>query len=158
MNDESPEVLRLPLWRECLKKMRAEGLEHGRVYPVKFFTDELRCQPDAMQFSLGIAEIRRELEEDGCYLSGRGQRGEQFIILPARYNADVMLSYGRKAADALRRGVILGTNTPMHLLGAEDRRRHESILEKMAIKSCLMLRAATIAKALPDSAKKLLVA
>src|ERR1044071_688119 len=113
---ENKDALRLPLWRECVRHMLAAGVEHGKIYPANFFEKELRCESASMQFSLAIAEIRRALEEEGFYLSGRGHRGEQYVILPVELHADVMLGYGRKAADALRRGVILGTNTRLDLL------------------------------------------
>lgn len=152
------EVVRLPLWREAHRKMLAEGIQHGTVYPAEFFEKELRCERDSMSFSLAIAELRRALEEDGYYISGRGQKGDSFVILPPEAHADVMINYGRKAADALRRGVILGTNTRLDLLSAGDRRRHESLLEKMAIKSALLARSGQIAKALPEAKRSLLSA
>lgn len=148
--------LRLPLWRECAKEMIEKGVKHGDVFPSSYFETLLRCSPDTMQFSLGIAEIRRVLEQRGLYLSGRGQKGEQFVVLPAEANVDVMACYARKATDALKRGVILGTNTRLDLLGSEDRRRHEAMLEKMAIKFALMSRSGQVAKALPKRRRELL--
>lgn len=156
MNPNPDNVLRLPLWRECAKEMLATGIRHGQTYPASFFEERLKTDKLSMPYSLGIAEIRRLLEQKGYYLSGRGQHGTQFIILPPSSNADVMLGYGRKAADALKRGVILGTNTRLDLLNAEDRRRHEAVLERMAIKAVLISRSTQIANALPASAKHLL--
>lgn len=153
-NDQN--ITRLPLWKECVKDMKAQGIAHGKIYDSGYFEEQLRCKRDCMAFALAIAEIRRALEEDGFYLSGRGQKGDSFVVVPPENNADVMQAYGRKAADALMRAVILGTNTRLDLLAPADRRRHEAILEKMAIKSILLQRSAQIAKALPDSAKKLL--
>lgn len=151
-------ILRLPLWRECVKHMQAQGVSHGQAFSAQFFEDELRCKRDSMAFALSISEIRRALEEDGFYLTGRGQNGEQYVVVPAAANADIMKMYGRKAADALRRGVILGTNTRLDLLGPEDRRRHEAVLEKMAIKCALLERSGAVMKALPAATKKLLIA
>lgn len=150
------EALKLPLWRECAKEMLVQGIEYGKVYPSQYFEDRLRCASDSMTFSMGIAEIRRALEPHGFYLSGRGQKGEQYVILPAQANANVMMCYSRKASDALKRGVILGTNTRLDTLSADDRRRHESVLEKMAVKLALVSRSQQIASALPESAKTLL--
>lgn len=157
MNSDQDDVIRLPLWRECVKDMLKIGIEHGKIFESEYFEKWLRCSRDDMQFGLQISEVRRALEEEGYYLSGRGQHGKQYIIVPPEINADVMRSYGRKAADALRRGVILGTNTRLDLLAPEDRRRHESILEKMAIKSALIERSSAIIKALPEAARKTLV-
>lgn len=156
MSTAQVEAIRLPLWRECAKEMLAQGVEYGKVYPSAYFETWLRCAADSMGFSLGIAEIRRVLESHGFYLSGRGQKGEQYIILPPQANADVMQCYARKATDALKRGVILGTNTRLDSLGADDRRRHESMLEKMAVKFALVSRSQQVAAALPKSAQALL--
>jgi hypothetical protein len=155
MNQEThDEAVKLPLWRECAKSMLEKGIEHGKVYPSSFFEEWLRCAPDSMHFSLGIAEIRRALEPHGFYLSGRGQKGEQYVILQPEAHGDVMMGYARKASDALRRGCILGTGTRLDLLKGEDRRRHESICEKMAVKFALVSRSSQVMKALPEQARK----
>lgn len=148
MNDETQNdnVVRLPLWRECVKEMLANGVNHGDVFPSKYFEDWLRVPPDSMRFGLDISNIRRVLEQNGYYLSGRGQKGEQFVILPPKANTSVMHAYSRSATDALKRGVILGTNTRIDLLGAEDRRRHEAMLEKMATKLALVHHSQRISK------------
>ena len=109
-----------------------------------------------MKFGLAISEIRRELEKKGFYLSGRGQKGDQFIILPAEANQDVMLSYQRAAIDAMKRGVILGTTTRLDLLNEADRTRHEKILEKLAWRVALVAKCNKVVKALGDKATNLL--
>lgn len=147
MNPTEPNnVVRLPLWKSCVDDMREEGINHGKTYPAEYFEQKLRTQRDSMQFGLALSEIRRELEKDGFYLSGRGQNGNQFLILPPENNRDVMASYQRQALDSLRRGVILGTNTRLDLLPPEDRKKHESLLEKLAIRTALMQRSGAIAK------------
>ena len=154
--NQEPEVLRLPLWKNCLDRMIQDGLEHSKVYTAEFFEGQLREKRDTMRFGLAISEIRRELEKLGYYLSGRGQHGNQFIILPPENNQDVMLAYQREAINALKRGVILGTTTRLDLLAADDRRKHESILEKMAMRSVLMQRTCAILKVIKTHAPKLL--
>ncbi len=91
-----------------------------------------------MQFSLAISEIRKELEMDGFYLSGRGQKGCQYIILAPASNQKVMASVQRASIRAMARGVILGTNTRLDSLTANERRKHESLLEKMATRLALV--------------------
>lgn len=150
------ELVKLPLWKNCLEVMLAEGVEHGKTYPSEFFEEHLKEKRETMQFGLAISAIRRELEKYGFYLSGRGQKGNQFIILPPENNADVMLSYQSAALDALKRGVILGTQTRLDSLGEADRRRHEKVLEKVAIRSVLMNRSRTVVKSLGEKAAKLL--
>lgn len=150
------EILKLPLWKNCLEKMIAEGVEHGKTYPADYFEAELKERRDTMKFGLGISEIRRELEKRGFYLSGRGQQGNQFIVLLPENNCDVMLSYQRSAIDAMKRGVILGTQTRLDMLKDEDRRRHESVLERLALRTVLFSRSKQVEKCLRKHAAKLL--
>lgn len=149
------ELVKLPLWKHVLDIMRVEVVTYGKTYPAEFFENHLRCKREEMPFGLAISEIRRELEKDGFFLSGRGQKGAQFVILPPSGNADVMSAYQRHAADALRRGVILGTNTRIDTLTDAERKKHEAILERMAIKSVLMSRSSAIHKALQTHAPEL---
>lgn len=133
------ELVRLPLWKTCVEDMLAAGVSYGTTYPAEYFEQKLRCSRDEMKFGLAISEIRRSLETKGFYLSGRGLKGDSFVVLEPSSNQDVMKSYSSAALDALKRGVILGTNTRLDTLSSEERRRHESTLEKMAVR-LLMLR------------------
>lgn len=136
--NDNETVIRLPLWKSCLDDMLKEGVEHGTTYSADFFEDKLKCHRDSMHFGLGISLIRRELENRGFYLSGRGQKGNQFVILPPESNKNQMACYQAQAIDALKRGVILGTNTRLDLLSPTDRRKHEKVLEKIAIRVALI--------------------
>ena len=153
---ENIETLRLPLWKNCLENMIGETVEHGKTYTAEYFEAQLKESRDSMKFGLAISEIRRELEKRGFYLSGRGQNGNQFIVLPPENNSDVMLAYQRSAIDSLKRGVILGTQTRLDLLNQEDRQRHEKVLEKLATRTALVCRSQKVVKALGDKAKKVL--
>lgn len=137
-NNDGAEVLTLPLWKNCLDGMLAVGVNYGDTFSAKFFEEHLKSNQDTMEFGLAVSAIRRELEKRGFYLNGRGQNGEQYVIVQAASNCDVMLSYQRRALDAMRRGVILGTNTPLALLKGEDRRRHEAVLERLAKRTALL--------------------
>lgn len=134
------ELVRLPLWRSCVEEMRKNGLAYGKTYDAAYFEERLRCARFEMRFGLAISEIRKALEVDGFYLSGRGLKGDSFIILEPARNVDVMANYSAAAMDALKRGVILGTNTRLDLLSAEERRKHESMLEKLAMRLLLSKR------------------
>lgn len=147
------ELVRLPLWKDTLEKMRASGINYGQTFSAEFFEERLRGKRDEIQFRIGISEIRRELEKDGFYLSGRGQKGNQFVILPPESNSDIMLGYQRHAIDALKRGVILGTSTCLDTLKDSERRKHEAVLERMAIKAALMCRKEPIQERLPETTK-----
>lgn len=149
-------LVRLPLWKSCLEDMLSAGVAHGNTYSAEFFEDKLKCARTDMRFGLAVSEIRRGLEVHGYYLSGRGLKGDSFIILEPAANQDVMRSYSSAALDALKRGVILGTNTRLDLLSDDDRRRHESILEKMAIRLVLMKRTKTIASSIKNAKPNLL--
>lgn len=150
------ETVRLPIWKNALDEMRKLGIAYGQSYTAEFLEKHLRCARDDMKFGLSVSEIRRELEKDGFYLSGRGQNGAQFVILQPESNSDVMLGYQRAAIDALKRGVVLGTSTRLDTLSDSDRRRHEGLLEKMAMKAVLMQRAGKIADALNSTHPDLL--
>jgi hypothetical protein len=157
-NEKTTEGLRrLPLWRTCLEELRARGqIRHGQTIDAHHLEKALDCDRNSIAFSFAVSNIRRELEEDGYYLSGRGQHGNQFVILPPASNADVMRAYAREAANALKRGVILGTNTRLDTLSEADRKRHESILERIATKAALLTRSQQIAKVLRKNNPKLL--
>ena len=134
------EALRLPLWKNVYEQMIAEGCDYGRTYAAEFFETSLKTTRDTMRFGLDLARIRRALEYHGFYLTARGQGGNQFIIVQPESNADKLIGYQRAAIDALKRGVILGTNTRLDSLTDEQRRRHESTLEKLATRAALVSR------------------
>lgn len=156
--DNDTNLVRLPLWRSCVEKMLKDGVTYGQTFTAEYFEAELRCKRDSMQFWPAIVKIRRELEEHGFYLSGKGQNGTQYVIVSPESNADVLLHFSRVAINSLRRGVILGTATPLNLLSESDRRRHESILEKIAIRTALVQKSSSIGKVLKKHAPKLLKA
>jgi hypothetical protein len=148
---------RLPLWRSCLEELRKKSmLNYGEVIDASFFEAQLQCERRSMEFGLAISEIRKELEADGFYLSGRGHRGEQFEIVPPAVNADVMNAYSRAAVRALRRGVILGTNTRLDTLTESERRRHEGLLERLAMRAVLVQRSQQVCEVLAKHRPKLL--
>jgi hypothetical protein len=153
---ENNTVLRLPLWRSTVEDMIKDGVEYGQTYEAKFFEDRLKCDRNSMQFGLAVSNIRRELERHGFYLSGRGQNGNQLVILPPASNADVLCSYSRAATDALKRGVILGTNTRLDMLTNGERTRHEKTLQILATKAALINRAKSIYSVVEKHAPKLL--
>lgn len=148
-------AVRLPIWKHALDQMREEGIAYGKTFPAEWFEKQLRTARDTMGFGLAISEIRRELEKDGFYISGRGQKGDQYVILEPASNQDVMLGYGRAALDALKRGVILGTNTRLDTLTANERRKHESILEKLAVRLALVRHSGSVARELGAKMKEL---
>ena len=146
MNNNTFQVLRLPLWKNCLEEMIHDGVDHGKTYDASFFEGHLKADRNTMPFSLGVSQIRTALLDHGLFLSGRGQKGDQFVILDAASNTRVMENFQHQAITALKKGVILGTNTRLDVLTDQERRRHESTLEKLAVRSALMARTAPALK------------
>jgi hypothetical protein len=151
--ENNMEVLRLPLWKNCYEEMLRDGVDYGHTYTAEYFEERLKAKRDSMTFGLDISKIRAALLSHGFFLSGRGQKGEQFVVVDASANTAVMENFQAQAIKALRSGVILGTNTRVDVLTAEERRKHESMLEKLAIRSALISRKIpTLKKALSSLA------
>jgi hypothetical protein len=147
--ENNMEVVRLPLWKNCYEEMLRDGVDYGQTYTAEYFEERLKVKRDSMTFSLDISKIRAALLSHGLFLSGRGQKGEQFVILDASANTAVMENFQAQAVKALRSGVILGTNTRIDILTEEERRKHEATLERLAIRSALISRKTpTLKKAL----------
>jgi len=144
---EAAQLVRLPLWKACAEAMLAEGVDFGKVYPAEYFEERLRCKRDDMKFGFDMSEIRRVLETKGFYLSGRGGKGDSFVIVEANKNANVMKNYQASAFDCIKRGVILGMSTPLDKLTDSERIRHEGALERMQLRLSLMRKPKEFAKA-----------
>jgi hypothetical protein len=140
IENNNMEVVRRPLWKNCYDEMLRDGVDYGTTYPAEYFEERLKAKRESMTFSLDISKIRAALLSHGFFLSGRGQKGEQFVVVDAAANTAVMENFQQQAIKALRSGLILGTNTRVDVLTAEERRRHESMLEKLAIRSALISR------------------
>jgi hypothetical protein len=149
----APEIVKLPLWKHCLDEMRKEGVEYRKVFPASFFERHLRTTADTMTYQLSVSEIRRALLADGFFLSGRGFKGNSFVILAPEQNADVMTSYARNALDTLKKAVTLGSNTDTSALDDAQKRRHAGILERTALRLAFATKAPILAKANPGLLK-----
>jgi len=147
--ETQPEVVRLPLWKNCYEEMIRDGVDYGKTYEAEFFEQRLKEKRDTMAFGLALSQIRTALLGHGVYLSGRGQKGHQFVIVDAAANTRVMENFQHQAKIALQKGVILGTNTRLDVLTEEERRKHEATLERLAVRTALMSRQVpTLKKAL----------
>lgn len=155
-NINNVEVLVLPLWKTCLEDMIQDGIDYGKIYETKWFEDKLRCLRSTMEFGLAISEIRRELEKEGFYLSGRGQNGNQFIVIPADSNQDILRHYCSLANDCFKRGIILGKRTKREALSPDKVAQHEAILERMENKFALLKRSEQIKKVVDKHSPKLI--
>ena len=96
---------RLPLWRSCLDEMTTKSMiNYGAAIPAEFFEERSRANGAQWNSAWRSATSARELEQDGFYLSGRGQKGSQFVILQPAGNVHIMAGYSRAAIKALRTG------------------------------------------------------
>lgn len=147
---ESPKAARiLPLWRAFLSEMReADRLKFGEFFTTAELAKSLCCPEESTEFAFAVARIRRALRRDGKNFTARGQQGLGFVIAAPETNHAEMQRLQSVAMTAMREGVILGTNTPIDLLSAEDRRKHEAVLEKMATRMALINR-----RGLPPAAR-----
>ncbi len=146
LQNPQPEVLRLPLWRTCYEEMLRDGIDYGKTYDASFFEERLKDKRDSMGFSLAVSQIRTALLHHGMFLSGRGQKGEQFVVVAAAANARVMENFQAQAVLALHKGVLLGRKTRIEVLTEEEREKHASTLERVAIRSALIARKIPVLK------------
>jgi hypothetical protein len=133
-------TIRHPEWKHCLGEMRKSGIEYGTVYETSWLADTMRLDPDSMHFGIAVSNIRKELRREGKHLSGQGQDGKRYAIVPPADNYRELKRLNRQAVRSLREGLILGTSTPTELLDGNERRRHEALTERLAIRSALMAR------------------
>jgi len=141
MNTEDYEtegVTKLPLWQNAVDEMIETGIDYGKVYPAEFFEKHLKCDRNTMSFGLGVSHIRRSLEDLGYYLTGRGQKGDQFVIVENTSNQGVGNCYMRRARDCFDRAFTLLVNTKQEGMTVEEKRRHDATAEKVAIRRALL--------------------
>jgi hypothetical protein len=135
INEE--EVRRLPLWKDWIERN-----EHRLAYGLTVTTEEMEEALDekfgTAAFNMAIFEIRAVLRHRGMNFSQRGLHGAGFQILPPNTNADEMERMNRVAVNSLKASVILGTKTDLRLLSDCERKRHESVTEKMAHRAALL--------------------
>jgi hypothetical protein len=132
-------VRRLPLWKDWIERN-----EHRIAYGLTVTTEEMEKALDEkageMAFQMSIYHIRFALRHRGMNFSQRGLNGAGFHILPPNTNADEMEHLNRVAMNAMKASVILGTKTDVGLLSDCERKRHESVTEKMANRLALLAR------------------
>ncbi len=152
MEEENTEIemcQRLPLWRDTLDKMIELGIHYGAEFSTEWLESQLHQAYGTMAFSLAVSRIRRELLSQGRYLSGRGTEGKKFTIIQPQDNHMVMTAFQTEAIGLLKKGVILGATTEMESMDDEQKRKHNSVLERLAIRSALMSRSSRELKKIP---------
>lgn len=120
--------------------MRKQGIAYGAVFGTSFLEAQIGLSKTHFGFGLAVTKIRKTLEAEGFFLSGRGQNGHQFVILAASSNADVIQSKCTDAFESLRRAVVLGKATDLSELTRDERRRHTEQLKRAETKLSLISR------------------
>jgi len=142
------ETRKHPLWKNVIVLLEDQGVDYKTVIKADWLEKELDLPRTAPRFAFAINAIRRHFEHQGMYLTCREQHGEQYYFVPPENNYEVMQMQQTRAIRALKRGVILGTNTPLSTLSPENRKRHEKQLEQMATRAALMMRPSAVLKIL----------
>ncbi len=135
------DVRRLPLWEHTLSEMRKAGVDYGSTFSRRWMEDHLSCAWNTAEFNSAVISIRAELENEGFYLSARGQGERGYIILRPKENAEQGIRNQRLAVSLLKRTVVLLSNTRLDDLTADERRRHEAVLSRAAQRAALVSRA-----------------
>lgn len=148
----------LPAWRTLVNKMISDDITYEKSFPTQELEIFLNLKRDDPSFAFAMSHIRKVLLAKGMYLTSRGMKGECFIVLPAARNAEVMSAYSRRASDMLTNGIMLGSTTIKDTMTDEEKRRHDSVLEKLAHKAVLLRRSENIWSKLSkeEGGKKLL--
>jgi hypothetical protein len=142
------ETRKHPLWKNVIVLLEEQGVDYTTTIKADWLEKELDLGRNTPKFAFAIHHIRRHFEQQGMWLTCRDMHGEQYYFRPPEDNYAVMQMMQTKAARALKRGVILGTNTPLDTLSPENRKRHEKQLEQMATRAALMMRQSTVLKLL----------
>jgi hypothetical protein len=127
--------------------MKAENkLVYGAFFSSSDMEIHLSCKENTAEFAFAISHIRRALRRSGQNFTARGQMGQGYQIAAPGTNHAEVSRLQHVALNAMREGVILGTETPLELLSAEERRKHEAVTEKLATRLALVNRRALPAK------------
>lgn len=141
------ETRKYPLWRNVVLLLEEMGVNYDTVIETEWLEDQLQLKRDTMHFSIAVSKIRRVLEQYGLSLrTAERTRGSRYVFLPAKENYTKLRQYQRRANDMLRRGVVLGSNTPLDGMSPGERQIHEKWLENTSMRSLLMGRSAAILK------------
>jgi len=157
ITDPAVNPKRLPLWKSALEDLRAKGIAYGQTIPLPELEEALCSRDHEREFNLAISKIRRELEKDGFYLSGRGKKASGvFTVIPARSNLGIAKNRQHQASDELARAVVLLTNTLTDGWTVEEKRKLTSSLERLQTKRALETKAVKILEVLKTHSPKLL--
>jgi hypothetical protein len=157
MNDASEERA-YPLGPGAIvEDLRAAGrLKYGEMIECEFFEKRLTKRRHDPFFHVQVSGIRRLLEEEGLYLSGRGLKGNAYRIAEAHENANHVVGHMKHSRREAKRAVILGSTTDTSQLTDAERLRHESVTNKAAVSLALLKRTDAVAELVNKYSPKLL--
>ena len=131
------EVRKLPLWRAWLEANDAR-LTYGAAFKTSELEEFFGVKAESWAFIAETIEIRKNLRRRGMNFTERGQNGAGWVIAQPNTNADEVERLNHAAVSALRSSVELASTTPLQLLDADERRRHEAVAEKAAHRLALL--------------------
>lgn len=143
LEDQSVQVVVLPLWRATLEDMRKTGLTFGKVWALPYFETWFRCGPGSKSFAFELMALRVELEEkDGYYLRSFND-GKEFRIVLAEEVEDVAHGFENRMMRLAGRSIKLRKrtlNNPQAVLTKDQRKVMEGSLERASIRLVLLHR------------------
>lgn len=134
---ECGDVRTLPLWKHWFET-HGDGLVFGDKVTTEAMEEAVGHKSDTIAFKFAVSEIRKCFRRKGMHFTASGMKDRGFVVAPPEHNADEMVRMDRLAMSSLAEAVVLGTNTQVNLLAAEDRKRHESITAKIATRLALL--------------------
>jgi hypothetical protein len=150
-------LTRLPVWKNALAAMLAQGLDFERSWPVEFFENHFKAKFGSTEFQFAMLPLREAIKDDHKrYLRGR-ENGQLWDIPPAMYVEALAKRYRKQAR---RRAVVevnlrTGALTDAEL-SAQERQVMETGLERACVRLVLQARERAIVKLVKRHAPKLL--
>lgn len=157
---ESTEVLRLPLWRNCLDEMIREGATFGSAWPVRFFEDHFKEKLGSNKFSFAMIALRGAMLEETAYFLRSSESGKLWDIPGEDWH---IITRGPKWASQARRCLakqihVVSTTlaNPAAKLTEETRKKAEHQLHTASLRLLFFNRPNAVADALKKHAPKVL--
>jgi len=152
------ETKKSPLYKNVIYILEEQGVNFKTVIKVPWLEEQLQSRCKTVQFNGAVHKIRRHFIPHGMFLTCRGQRGEQYIFAEPGYNHAIIAQMQAKAFRALKTGTILGTNTPMDSMDAEEAKRHERALAQISLRLAFVRKPQTTLKLINKSMEQKKVA
>lgn len=157
---ETVQAVRLPLWKNCLEKMRSEGMTFGTFWTADFFERELRCKLGSSEFDFSMLSISQDIKWSGeGYVLKSERYGQVWRIAEAKEIEDIAKGVDAAVKRGLRYAVELREatlNNTKAVLDDEQRKRLIADKEKAAWRLLMVSKAGTIKKLISQKSPNLL--